>query len=248
MRHNTSQCSLALVDVYRIGVQVSICSEPRRGGCYIDKIDGAKVHTRQQFSASDSAPIAKHTLSQLRNPLLCLLVLGRGLVCIGVCVMAEPVAEGMVDAPSSGVSKETHQQMRSENDSLREQLASLKAKHSVYEQRQRDQLASMKAECVEFTDSIAKAHPEHTELSMMSRWASEMDAGDSIETNMGIGRLISCASAQFKRTRDEASQLTEKSSTLATTCQKLEQVEADLGAKVKRIEELEVRTSFSNPI
>lgn len=56
---------------------------------------------------------------------------------------------------------------------------------------------------------------------------------------MAIGRLISCASAKFKRTREEASQLGEKSTALANAYKELEEVKADRDGKASRIGELE---------
>jgi len=56
---------------------------------------------------------------------------------------------------------------------------------------------------------------------------------------MAIGRLISCASAKFKRTREEASQLGEKSTALAAAFKELEEIKADRDNKASRIGELE---------
>ena len=52
---------------------------------------------------------------------------------------------------------------------------------------------------------------------------------------MAIGRLISCASAKFKRTREEASQLGEKSTALAAAFKELEEIKADRDNKASRI-------------
>lgn len=35
--------------------EISICVEPRRPGCYIDRIDGSKVHAVAAFSASNNS-------------------------------------------------------------------------------------------------------------------------------------------------------------------------------------------------
>jgi len=56
---------------------------------------------------------------------------------------------------------------------------------------------------------------------------------------MAIGRLISCASAKFKRSREEASQLGEKSTALAAAFKELEELKADRDGKASRIGELE---------
>ena len=38
--------------------ELSLCTEPRRGGCYIDTVDGASVRTVQTFSKRTGAPHA----------------------------------------------------------------------------------------------------------------------------------------------------------------------------------------------
>ena len=139
----------------------------------------------------------------------------------------------------AGVSSETHKQVKDELSQLREQLAQEKAKNQVYLERNREQIVTMKDDVNNFVNTIAKENPQHTELNMMCRWAAEMDKGDSLETNLGIGRLISCASANLKRTREEASQLTEKSSALAEAYKKIETLEAERDAKALRNTELE---------
>jgi hypothetical protein len=51
--------------------------------------------------------------------------------------------------------------------------------------------------------------------------------------------VLSCASAQFKRTREEASVSTERANTLNNTMKELEEVKAADSAKAQRISELE---------
>ena len=147
----------------------------------------------------------------------------------------------MVETPSAdaGVSVETHNQVKNEVDKLREQLAAEKAKNQIYVERNREQLVTMKDDVNDFVTTMAKENPQHTELNTMCRWAAEMDKGESLETNLSIGRLISCASANLKRTREEASQLTEKSTALAEAYKKIEALEAERDAKAGRVTELE---------
>jgi len=147
-------------------------------------------------------------------------------------VMADPV-------PDSGVSNETHKQVKDELSQLREQLATEKARNQVYVERNRDQIITIKDDVNKFCNKIAEENPQHTELGMMCRWAAEMDKGESLETNLGIGRLISCASANLKRHREESSQLTEKSTALADAYKKIEALEAERDSKAGRVTELE---------
>jgi len=140
----------------------------------------------------------------------------------------------------TGISNETHNQVKTENSSLREQLASLKAKQQVHDDRQREQLVSMKGDVQSFVGDIVTANgSQYPELGMMQRWAGDFEKAESLDTNMGIARMISCASANFKRTREEASQLTEKSTALADAYKKIETLEGERDAKANRVTELE---------
>lgn len=141
--------------------------------------------------------------------------------------------------PDAGVSIDTHNQIKDENAQLREQLANMKARQQVYEERQREQIVGIKDDVNTFVNTIAKENPQHTELGMMCRWAAKMDEGDALETNLGIGRLISCASANLKRHREEASTLQEKSTALADANRKIQDIEAERDAKANRVAELE---------
>jgi uncharacterized coiled-coil protein SlyX len=152
------------------------------------------------------------------------------------------MADATVDvaaAPDAGVSTTTHNQMKSENDQLREQLAQLKAKQAVHDDRQRETLTKLQPDIKEFIGDIAKANPEHAELGMMTRWADNLAQSESLDTNMGIARMVSCASANFKRVREEASQLTEKSTLLSDAYKKIEGLESERDTKSTRITELE---------
>ena len=145
------------------------------------------------------------------------------------------VSESVLAPPvnDSGISSETHNQVKGENDKLREQLAALKAKQQVHDDRQREQLSSMKGDVNEFIGEIVKNHgTTYPELGMMQRWAGEFEKSESLDTNMGIARMVSCASANFKRVREEASQLTEKSTALADAYKKIEALEGEI-AKLK---------------
>ena len=48
--------------LYRTQDEISICNEPRRSGCYINRIDGKKVRSVATFSASSSNRTRKNAL------------------------------------------------------------------------------------------------------------------------------------------------------------------------------------------
>jgi len=151
-----------------------------------------------------------------------------------------PVADVAPSLADAGISNETHNQVKGENQQLREQLASLKAKQQVHDDRQREQLSGMKGEVQSFVGDIVTSHGnQYPELNMMQRWAGEFEKSESLDTNMGIARMVSCASANFKRVREEASQLTEKSTALADAYKKIEGLESERDSKSTRVTELE---------
>ena len=151
-------------------------------------------------------------------------------------------AEEVASTVDTGISSETHSKVASELAEAQRQLAVLRAKTDVYDNQKREALTGMKSDVTEFINDIHGATEfdayKH-ELAPMTRWAAEMEKGDALETNMAIGRLISCASAKFKRTREEASQLGEKSTALAAAYKELEEIKADRDNKASRIGELE---------
>jgi len=149
-----------------------------------------------------------------------------------------PAAE-VAPVADSGISTETHKQVKDENSALREQLATLKAKQQVHDDRQRETLAGMKSEVQSFVGDIVSSNTQYPELSMMQRWAGDFEKSESLDTNLGIARMISCASANFKRVREEASQLTEKSTALADAYKKIEALEGERDSKSTRVTELE---------
>jgi len=142
----------------------------------------------------------------------------------------------------TGISTETHQKVSGELAEAQKQIALLKARHDIYDSQKREALTGMKDDVSSFITDIASSAEfaafKH-ELAPMCRWAGEMESGEALDTNLSIGRLVSCASAKFKRTREEASQLGEKSTLLSNTMKELEELKADRDGKASRICELE---------
>ena len=150
--------------------------------------------------------------------------------------------EAALAVSETGISQETHSKVAGELAEAQRQLALLKAKTDIYDNQKREALTGMKADVGAFINDIAASEEfaafKH-ELAPMQRWCGAMEQGESLDTNLSIGRLVSCASAKFKRTREEASQLGEKSMLLAQAHKELEDVKADRDGKASRISELE---------
>ena len=73
----------------------------------------------------------------------------------------------------------------------------------------------------------------------MARWAPEMDKGDALDTNLSIGRLVSCCSAKFKRERQEFSMNKDSANLLADSNKKLDEAVGERDSQRQRIVELE---------
>lgn len=143
---------------------------------------------------------------------------------------------------NAGVTQETHSRVSGELEEARRQLAILKAKTDMYDGQKREALMGMKDGVNAFITEIAgdkEFEAYKHELAPMTRWGGEMDKGESLDTNLSIGRLISCASAKFKRSRDEASANSDKTTLLANAMKELEEIKGDRDSKMTRISELE---------
>tara|TARA_B110001450_G_scaffold246910_1_gene261424 strand:+ start:202 stop:1020 length:819 start_codon:yes stop_codon:yes gene_type:complete len=121
-----------------------------------------------------------------------------------------------------------------------ESEAKLKAFKSTHDQKQREVIAKLQPDINQYMESLVKDHPDHAEdMKPLVDWSRSCHESNSLETAMPLARVMSCASAQFKRTRDEASMASEKAGTLGTAMKELEDAKADNSAKMQRIAELE---------
>ena len=66
-------------------------------------------------------------------------------------------------------------------------------------------------------------------------WSRSCHESNSLETAMPLARVISCASAQYKCTREEASVLSERAGSYGETYKELEAAKADRDLKAQRI-------------
>ena len=144
-------------------------------------------------------------------------------------VVTPPHAE----SAAAGISQETHNRVNSELEEARRQIALLKAKTDIIDNQKRQSLEGMQqsvASCIQ--DEIMSDpafEPFKQEMAALPAWAGELTKSDALDTNLAFGRLISCASAKFKRQREEASALPEKSQLLADALKELEAIKSENG-------------------
>ena len=86
----------------------------------------------------------------------------------------------------AGISQETHSRVATELADAQKQLAMLRAKTDMYDNQKREALTGMKDDVTSFIKDIhgsSEFEVYKHELAPMSRWAAEMEKGDSLETS-----------------------------------------------------------------
>lgn len=137
-------------------------------------------------------------------------------------------------------SKDYVEKLKADLASKAEETAKLRAFKSTHDAKQRDVISKLQPEITSYIESLVKENTDHApEMQAIVDWGKSCHESNSLETAMPLARVLSCASAQFKRTREEASVLTERAGTLGDTMKELEAAKADNSAKTRRIAELE---------
>ena len=147
-----------------------------------------------------------------------------------------------VEAPApvaDMVSKESYDALKMQLEAKTKSEAAREQRLQRFEEMERKKLVAMQPSIQELVELEVKENPEYAELASVDAWAKELHQTQNVEANLGIARLISCNSARFKRTLDEASAGKESASMLASTLKELEEIKADRDAKALRVTELE---------
>lgn len=150
--------------------------------------------------------------------------------------------ESSTSAVESGetFTKEYVEKLKADLAAKAEEAAKLKAFKSTHDQKQRDVISKLQPEINSYMEALVKDHPDHAEdMKPLVDWSRSCHESNSLETAIPLARVMSCASAQFKRTREEASVASEKAGTLGATMKELEDLKATDSAKLQRISELE---------
>lgn len=220
--------------LYKDQQELSICNEPRRPGCYIDTVDGRSVRTRRRHSAG-AAPLPLSAPSH--RPLM---------ISHHTSTLDRAQAVTMADAASTPLetgetfTKDYVETLKAKIAEQSEETAKLRAFKSTHDQKQRDVLSKLQPEITSYVDALVKENPDYSaEMKGIVDWSRSCHESNSLETAMPLARVISCASAQYKRTREEASVMSERAGSYGETCKELEMTKADRDQKTQRISELE---------
>lgn len=137
-------------------------------------------------------------------------------------------------------SKEYVDKLKADLAAKADEAAKLKAFKSTHEERQRSVISKLQPDIQTFVETLVKENSDHADdMKPLVDWSRSCHESNSLETAMPLARVISCASAQFKRTRDEASVASEKAGTLGATMKELEELKVIQASKSQRVAELE---------
>jgi hypothetical protein len=146
----------------------------------------------------------------------------------------------MADTGAETFSKEMVEKLKAELAAKSEEAAKLRAFKNGHDDKQRDAISKLQPEIESYVNGLIGSNNDYAEdMKPIGEWAKNCHQSNSLESAMPLARVLSCASAQLKRTRDEASVLSGKAETLGAAMKELEDVKADNTTKAQRIAELE---------
>lgn len=156
-------------------------------------------------------------------------------------VSAVPQVDILPNAASDMVSKESYERMKAEMEEQRSRAAAMEAKITHFDTRERERLGGFQDNCksmvsmfIEEGDADVKA-----DLAPLQTWANEFTTKGDINSHRPLARLLDCASAKFKRERDEASVLTTKADAVQSTMKENEELKAERDNLRQRLTESE---------
>lgn len=140
-----------------------------------------------------------------------------------------------------GVSKETFEALKRQLAEKTQDLADARARSEVFENKERTRIAAFQPAAVEFMGQLMEGADAETvaDLAPLKTWAGEFHQKADIIAQAPLARLVSCASAKLKRSRDEASANSETANTLANTIKELETTKTERDGLRQRVGELE---------
>lgn len=218
--------------------ELSLCTEPRRGGCYIDTVDGAAVRTVQNFSKRSGAPRAPPPLAAPSiHKVACEQHIAKGPT--GMSAQEE---QQLASAAADVVSKETFEALQRELAAERAAKNDALARAEVWDTRRRNDLREMQPEverAIQEQIDGPDGAPFKADLLPMAGWAKDVPNAANVESTTSMARLVTCFSAGLKRKTEEASANKEAAKQLADTNKQLEEITAERDSKSMRIGELE---------
>jgi len=146
-----------------------------------------------------------------------------------------------VAAAEETVSKESYEALKAQLEAKSQDLAEARARGEVYEQKERTRIASFQPAAQEFMKEMMDGADAETkaDLQPLATWADDFAAKQDIMSQAPLARLVSCASAKLKRTREEASVNSESATALSGAMSELETTKTERDGLRLRVGELE---------
>ena len=155
---------------------------------------------------------------------------------------AEPgVVASSFDAGET-FSKQYVDDLKAKLEAKTAETATLNAKFSAHQDRQRAALKGMQSEVEGFVEDAYNMAPEEVkhEIDPMRQFAKSLGENANPESAMPLARVICLSSGKFKRERSEFSKSAEMAEQLAAANKKIDELTSDRDGKVSRISELEL--------
>ena len=144
------------------------------------------------------------------------------------------------DAESETYSKELVERLKADLAAKSEEAAKLRAFKNGHDEKQRAIIAQLQPDISSYVGELIQNNQDYAgEMASIAEWSKNCHESNSLETAMPLARVLSCASAAFKRTREEASANAERAGTLSATMKELEEIKSDRDNKAQRVTELE---------
>ena len=139
------------------------------------------------------------------------------------------------------VSKESYDALKRLLEQKTQDLADARARSEVFESKERTRIAAFQPAAIEFMKDIMSDADAETQadLGPLHTWATEFHKKNDILAQAPLARLVSCASAKLKRSREEASVNSETAATLANALKELESAKTERDGLRQRVGELE---------
>lgn len=155
--------------------------------------------------------------------------------------MTEPEPARSAPTGDASYTREYVETLKAALDQKSEEASRLHAKVTLHESSRRSAIASMQPSINEYVEHLVNSNSEQADdfKAPMLDWVKNCHDTSSIEHTFPLAKMLSCASAGWKRQREEASALSDTSNTLSATLKELEEIKAERDSKVRYICELE---------
>ena len=238
--------------------ELSLCVEPRRGGCYVDEIDGKRVLRSHRASAGApptplpqpprrppslaGAPrFASHRYHDNPNSKPSSRSRARTTMSETATPAAEPgVVPSSLDA-GKAYSEEYVNDLKARLEDMTKREASANAGLAAHKERQRMALKGMQAEVQSFVNEAYELAPDDQkhDVEPMRKFAESLGEAENPDSALPLARVICLSSSKFKRDRSEFSKSSEAAEQLAAANKQIDELTADRDGKQSRIAELE---------